>query len=340
MALRALALFDGYAGFELGLKLALGPAALRTVARVERDAHAAATLMARMEEATLDDCPIWDDITTFDGRPWRGRVDLITAGFNCQPFSSAGQRRGVDDERWLWGDIARVIADVGPRFVFLENVAGLVRGGLPYICADLASLGFDAEWGCLSAAQVGASHTRNRFWLLAWGADGESVGLMDTGGSDRDGGADPVRSCGDVGHAGGPRRSEVTRSTPSDEATDGWRADQSDVVDGASEDVGDAYGTRRPLSGHQGSRSALTGEPDPRCTVVWPPLPEDDRGWRKWIADGGPEPQIRRGADGRPVGLAESLHLGGNGLVPRVAAEAFAALAVRAGIGAVRGVES
>ncbi len=140
MALRALCLFDGYGGFELGWKLA--GADVRTVARVERDSHAAATLVARMDEATLARAPVWDDVTTFDGVPWRGRVDLVTAGFNCQPFSAAGQRRGVDDERWLWPDIARIIADVGPRYVFLENVTGLVRAGLPHILADLADLGF------------------------------------------------------------------------------------------------------------------------------------------------------------------------------------------------------
>jgi len=108
--------------------------------------------MARMGEATLDPAPIWDDLTTFKGAAWRGRVDLITAGFPCQPFSAAGEQRGIDDERWIWPDIARIIADVGPRYVFLENVTGLIRHGLPHVLSDLAELGFDAEWGLFSAA--------------------------------------------------------------------------------------------------------------------------------------------------------------------------------------------
>lgn len=154
--LAAIHLCSGYDGFELITRLA--GIHTRTVAHVERDSHAAAVLVARMEEATLDPAPIWDDLTTFNGAAWRGRVDLITAGFPCQPFSSAGEGRGVDDERWIWPDIARIIADVGPRYVFLENVTGLIRHGLPHVLSDLALLGFDAEWGCLAASAVGAPH--------------------------------------------------------------------------------------------------------------------------------------------------------------------------------------
>jgi len=309
--LRALCLFDGFGGFELGLKLALGDRGVRTVARVERDSHAAAILVARMEEAALDHAPVWDDVCTFDGRPWRGRVDIVTAGFNCQPFSAAGQRRGVDDERWLWGDIARIVADVGPRYVFLENVPGLVRGGLSHIVGDLADLGFDAEWGLLSAADVGASHRRQRFWFLAWL---------------------------DMGDADGSGRSEVAGSTFSDEGPDGWRQDAADVADGAGEDVADAEGIGQR---EQNDATCSVTWNDARSNArrgsisAWPPGPDDLAGWERWVADGGPEPQLRRDTDGRPIGLAESLHAGGNGLVPRVAAEAFAALAVRAGIGRI-----
>lgn len=99
MALRtALNLCDGYGGFSR----ALVPFGVRTVCRVERDSYAAAILMERMGEARLDQAPIWDDLETFDGVPWRGRVDWITAGFPCPDFSSAGSRAGVDGEHWLW----------------------------------------------------------------------------------------------------------------------------------------------------------------------------------------------------------------------------------------------
>ena len=172
--LAALHLCSGIGLFELITRLVGIPT--RTVAHVERDSHAAAILVARMGETTLDPAPIWDDLTTFDGAAWRGRVDLITAGFPCQPFSAAGEQRGIDDERWIWPDIARIIADVGPRFVWLENVPQLVRHGLPYVLADLADLGFNAEWGCLAASAVGAPHERRRFWLWATVADTYGVG--------------------------------------------------------------------------------------------------------------------------------------------------------------------
>src|SRR5262245_17779546 len=96
-----LSLCSGVYGLELGLHLALGDA-YRTVCAIERDAYAAAILVARMEEQALAPFPIWDDLTTFDGRAWRGRVDLISAGFPCQPASTAGARKGIEDERWLW----------------------------------------------------------------------------------------------------------------------------------------------------------------------------------------------------------------------------------------------
>lgn len=140
----------------------------RCVAHVERDAHAASDLVARMEDAALDQAVIWDDLESFDGRAWRGRVDCITAGFPCQPWSSAGKQGGTSDERWLWPIIARIIRDAEPELVFLENVPGLVSGGgLHFVLDDLAESGFDAEWLHLRARDVGASHQRERVFLLA-----------------------------------------------------------------------------------------------------------------------------------------------------------------------------
>src|SRR4029453_3593849 len=129
--LRELALCAGYGGFPLAFKL-LGMAH-RTVGYVERDSYAAATLVARMGDQTLDRAPVWDEVETFDGRRWRGAVDLVSAGFPCQPFSAAGRQRGVDDERWLWPEIARIVGEVGPGLVLLENVPELVRRGLPEV---------------------------------------------------------------------------------------------------------------------------------------------------------------------------------------------------------------
>lgn len=166
MALRTLSLCTGYGGLELALRDVFGKQ-VRTVCYVERETYVAATLMARVEESALDKAPLWDDLTTFDGKPWSGKVDIITCGFPCQPVSNAGKREMQDDERWIWPDIIRIICEVRPRFVFLENVTGLLSGGLDLVLGDLAKAGFDAEWCSIKAKDVGASHNRLRVFILA-----------------------------------------------------------------------------------------------------------------------------------------------------------------------------
>jgi DNA (cytosine-5)-methyltransferase 1 len=166
-SIHGLALCAGVGGLELGLDLVFGDA-YRTVAFVEIEAAAAATLVARMEEGVLCPAPVWDDLDTFDGRPWRRVVDFISAGFPCQPWSVAGTRTGLADARWLWPPIARILREVRPLGLLLENVPGLVRGGLGYVLRDLFALGFDARWDCFSASDVGASHGRERIFLVAY----------------------------------------------------------------------------------------------------------------------------------------------------------------------------
>lgn len=157
--------FAGVGGNDLGVRLAVPDA--RTVCYVEREAYPVEVLVSRIEDGTLDDAPVWSDITSFRGGEWRGFVSGIVGSPPCQPFSVAGKRGNTEDERWLWDDFFRVVRDARPRWVFLENVPNIVRYGLPYILSDLASLGFDAEWGMFSAQDVGAPQKRERFWLLA-----------------------------------------------------------------------------------------------------------------------------------------------------------------------------
>lgn len=158
-----LELCAGYGGFSLGLRISGVPT--RTVCMVEREAHVAALLVAQMAAGLLDPCPVWDDLCQFDARPWRGAVDLVTAGFPCQPFSVAGKRLGEADDRWIWPDIARIIADCRPAAVFLENVE-LTAFRRPR--ADLADLGFRVLPALrVSASDVGAPHERDRWWVLA-----------------------------------------------------------------------------------------------------------------------------------------------------------------------------
>lgn len=167
--MNGLALYAGYAGLDIGLGLA--EPGYRTVCYVEREAGAAANLVARMAAKELCEAPIWDDSGTFNGYPWRGTVDIITAGFPCPEVSVAGKRKGIHGERWLWGDVARIIREVRPRHVFLENVRGLLSANdgsaLSQVLGDLASMGFDAWWGCVSATSVGANHKRERIKIVA-----------------------------------------------------------------------------------------------------------------------------------------------------------------------------
>ena len=178
-----MALCAGAGGLELGLRIALDDD-YRCVVYVEREAYAASALVARMADQALDTAPVWDDLSTFDGKPWRGVVDIVSAGFSCQPWSIAGKQFGLEDERWIWPDIARILCEVRPEWVFLENVGGLIRGGLEQVLRDLAISGFDAEWDSLSAAEIGAPHVRERLFILAhraskrpgeaWGVHAES----------------------------------------------------------------------------------------------------------------------------------------------------------------------
>jgi len=212
--MNVLALCSGIGGgIELGLKLAEPTA--RTVCYVEREAFPIAVTLTRIREGYLDDAPIWSDVTTFDGKPWRNVVDCITGGYPCQPFSVAGQRQGEHDPRHLWPDIKRIVGEVRPRFCFFENVAGHLQLGFESVWRDLSDMGYEVEAGLFTAAEVGAPHKRQRLFILAhadagrrWsqghgqqlasGPDRGNVELGDTDGGHGARGPEP-----DDGRAGG-----------------------------------------------------------------------------------------------------------------------------------------
>lgn len=179
--LSVLSLCSGIGGLDLGIHRAFRS---RTVCYVEREAFAAAVLVARMEEERLDQAPIWDDLKTFRGREWRGKVDLVAAGYPCQPFSQAGKQQGGEDPRHLWPEVRRVVREVDPSLVVLENVRGHVRKGLGEVLEDLHELGFHGEPGLLSAGDVGLNHNRERVFVLAYKYSGglevlRSSGVLD-----------------------------------------------------------------------------------------------------------------------------------------------------------------
>lgn len=170
---RGISLCAGVAGLDLGLHIA--EPGYRTVCYVERNAFAAASVVARMADASLAAAPVWDDLRSFDGRPWRGKVHLVSAGYPCQPFTLSGLRKGEDDPRHLWPDVARIVDEIRPEWCFFENVQGHLTLGLRDVVGDLQRLGYRVAARIQSAAEVGAAHQRNRLFILAH-ADLQGVG--------------------------------------------------------------------------------------------------------------------------------------------------------------------
>lgn len=326
----------------------------RLVGAVERQAYAAAVLAAAQRRGELDEHPIWDDLSTFDCGPWRGRVDLVAAGFPCQPASVAGRRAGTSDERWLWPLVWKVTQDLGAGFLFVENVPGLltVNGGRAFgeILDSLASRGWVAEWDCVPAGAVGAPHVRDRLFLLA--ADPNRLRLRLEPERDQRQGrseraaerrhAEPVEPVEpvEIGRAGSD-----PRPSPTYACCDGSQGDGEigPVADGASEVEGarhapDADGAGRArkrrcreLDGGVGAEQRIDadgrGSARPRPQGVDAILAAAAEHWN-W--NRAPEPVVRRMDDGAgdwmEPNVTERLHALGNSVVPHAAAFALTVL--------------
>jgi DNA (cytosine-5)-methyltransferase 1 len=166
--LRIGSLFAGIGGLELGLERAgVG----RTVWQVEKDEFCRRVLARHWPDAVR-----YEDVTTVDWSQVEP-VEVLCGGFPCQPFSTAGRMRGQGDERWMWPEFADAIRALRPGFVVVENVPALLRDADAFgvVLGDLAALGFDAEWGVLSAAAAGATQRRPRLFLVAYANDADGV---------------------------------------------------------------------------------------------------------------------------------------------------------------------
>lgn len=236
MAVRTISVCTGYGGVELGLRAARVP--IHTVAVIERQAYAAAVIAHHMERGALDPCPIWDDLESFDGAAFRGRVDLVAAGIPCQGQSSAGKRRGTADARWLWPEVWRLVEQCEASLLFLENVPGLltVNDGRAFdeIIETLAARGWAAEWDHVPAGSVGAPHLRDRIFVLAANPDG-----------------DGLQSIRDIGQLDQGERSQL-----------GHDADRCAVSPGWSRVVGRASGAPVFCRVDDGTAARLDGDPD------------------------------------------------------------------------------
>lgn len=161
--MRVLDLFSGIGGFSLGLERA----GMRTVAFCEIEEYPRQVLAKHWP-----DVKIYDDVRTLTADALRRdgiAVDLICGGFPCQDISFAGKRAGLEGARsGLWEEYRRIIGEVRPRYVIVENVTGLLSLGLSTVLGDLAALGYDATWDCVPAQAVGAPHRRDRIWIIAY----------------------------------------------------------------------------------------------------------------------------------------------------------------------------
>jgi len=316
--LNGLALFAGVGGLELGLAAAIGPR-YRTVCYVEGETYVASVLVSQMEKGRLHPAPIWSNVRTFDGEPWRGKVDIISAGFPCQPWSKAGSLKKTEDPRWLWPDIERIIREVGPQFVFLENVPGLIDGGLSRVLGSLAALGFDAEWACLKASEVGAPHRRERIFILA----SEAGGIMAYANSLRQ-----PHKLAPSGNGDSKERRLEGRVAPQRRRTfsdpDGepiLRPSRGECKDSPRlcPNVADATSDRRPQ---------LHDAPEP-CELGFITR-GDDTGGREAANWWSFEPRVGRVVDG-VAHRVDRIRACGNGVVPQQAAYAFRRLLERLG---------
>jgi len=160
-----LSLCAGGGGLDLGLMLA--EPGYHTRALIEWEDWPRCVLIAAQRAGYFAPAPIWDDLRSFDAQPFRGAFDTVLAGYPCQPFSAAGKRGGADDPRHLWPEVARVVGECRPEWVFVENVSGHVSLGLETVLRELWDMGYAPAAGLFSAAEVGARHKRSRIFILA-----------------------------------------------------------------------------------------------------------------------------------------------------------------------------
>jgi DNA (cytosine-5)-methyltransferase 1 len=252
----------------------------------------------------MDDAPLWSDARTFDGKPWRGVVDCLIAGYPCQPFSRAGKRKGVDDPRHLWPHIARIIEECRPWIVFLENVSDHLNCGFQEVRDDLRGMGYRVEAGLFTAAEAGDSQLRQRLFILA---------INDSHGRERTQlhllAGRPQQTVSYVDGAGtGLRTQEVAHA-----------------LDGRSQDGrGASVGAIR----HKGNENiGSTSEKTSGFLYAFPPSPDAIVEWQRILdTDVSLEPAVCGVVDGR-TSRVDELRALGNGVLPVVAAYAFVTLA-------------
>ena len=315
---KILSLFSGVGGLEVAVSLALPGS--RVVGYVERDSYAAAALMARMEESSMDLAPIFcGEIQDLDGRELRGHVDVVCCGIPCQPYSLAGRHLGDEDDRALWREFARIVEECQPSMVYIENVPTFVtRAGYRPLGEELCRLGYEiADPFFIGAGDLGAPHQRKRVFILAY----RNLKRREVWGCLRE-------------------LDEGERTAQRDDA-DGRDAGVADAEDGdegrpvGEGGVPDAVGDEvriEPERGGGATRETERRNPVSGQLGIFPPGPGDERGWSETTAVAphlipAIEPGVRVVVDGVSVVLDESradqLRSAGNAVVVAQAYVAF-----------------
>lgn len=304
---------------------------------VEWEEYPRSTIIAAQRAGYFAPAPIWDDLTTFDAKPFAGAIDTLLAGYPCQPFSQAGKRLGADDPRHLWPHVARIIRELGDglRWVFLENVAGHITLGAETVLRELWEMGFTPAAGAFSAAETGAPHERLRWFCVAHRAS-----------------------------AGRAQRGSTRRAEAAAQSGDGMVAEPQRC--GGNRHMADAsqpgpQGREQPGSSSQRDRAPAHGSTAERGGArLFPPGPGDRGAWAETLAiapdlapatgigdcfawarsmaaavaqpeQAAAQSALCRMADGLAL-RSRALRLLGNGVHPLAAANAWRALAASHGL--------
>ena len=281
---------SGYSGLELGIKRA--GVDVRTVCYLEIEVYVEAVLVKAMEEGRLCTAPVWSNAKTFPASEFRGKVHGITAGYPCQPFSSAGKRKGEEDPRHLWPYIRKHVRAIRPVWCFFENVRGHTTMGLWRVLSDLEEDGYRTEFGLFSAEETGAPHQRIRVFILAYRTDLGLSGAFGIENQESKRGDDASRESTIEGVGESELAHTASREPRQSQARNGGQ----DIGGGSEEELGDTkhdglYGDsisggsgedrERSEKGKKASEQSTraSGQEDLRylCKTQWPARPGEEQ---------------------------------------------------------------
>lgn len=318
-------LFSGYGGLTEALAPWVSP-----VAYCEIERYAQGILLSRQIKGQLPIAPVWDDIRTLTAKNLPHGIDIVYGGFPCQDLSIAGRRAGLAGKRsGLFFEIARIVGEIRPAFVFMENVPHIRSTGADVVTATMASLRYDCRWGVLSAADVGANHLRERWWLLAHAMRPEQRREQRQSETKADAmGHTVIRGCSREprGGAGTKFTDGYFQLEESHTNANGDGCQQQPTLEAAQtgeyalsrfgglrQDVADAQGV-----GIQGLRPEGKQEPEVHVREGLPKCNRDRTSGDWWSV----EPNVGRVVNGCPR-RCDRIRALGNGVVPAQAREAF-----------------